>query len=192
MAAEVKKLVEGPLTEARQIPGKNERNDKVGEIRKAMLDEHFKLNESGTYGEYDTSKKRRDDAREAFRRLEKKITRSLIVKQGKRADGRKPAEIRPLLMETGIFERTHGSALFQRGETQSIVTATLGTGKDEQIVDGLLPEYSRTSTRARPRGRGTTSSERCAARRASRGGGRRSGTQSGMGAISGSTSSTNR
>jgi polyribonucleotide nucleotidyltransferase len=46
-------------------------------------------------------------------------------------------------METGIFERTHGSALFQRGETQSLVSCTLGTGRDEQIVDGLVPEYSK-------------------------------------------------
>ena len=146
VAAEVKKLVEAELTEARQIHKKSERGERVGQIRKAMLDEHFKLNESGTYGEYETSKKRRDHAREAFRTLEKKVTRKLIVEQGKRAAGRAPAEIRPLEMHLGMFERTHGSALFQRGETQSIVTCTLGTGKDEQIVDGLMPEYSKKFT----------------------------------------------
>src|SRR5690606_6231918 len=51
--------------------------------------------------------------------------------------------IRPIQCEVGIFQRTHGSAMFQRGETQSLVTCTLGTGKDEQIVDGLIPEYSK-------------------------------------------------
>jgi len=92
---------------------------------------------------YERTKLRRAHAREAFRTLEKKITRKLIVESGKRADGRASDEIRGLEMETGVFLRTHGSALFQRGETQSLVTCTLGTGRDEQMVDGLLPEYSK-------------------------------------------------
>ena len=140
---QVKKLVEKDLTAARQINGKEARNTRVGEIRSAMLDEHFPVKEDGTPGEYELSKKRRAMAAEAFRRLEKKVTRNLIVEKGIRADGRKPEEIRPLHMRVGVFARTHGSALFQRGETQSLVSCTLGTGKDEQIVDGLIPEYSK-------------------------------------------------
>ena len=141
--AEVTKLVEKELTAARQIKAKTERSSKVGEIKSNMLAEHFQVNESGTPGEWEASKKRRSQASEAFRKLEKKITRKLIIEKGARADGRGFKEIRPLHMEVGKFARTHGSALFQRGETQSLVSATLGTGRDEQVVDGLMPEYSK-------------------------------------------------
>ncbi|MEL7473203.1 MAG: polyribonucleotide nucleotidyltransferase [Planctomycetota bacterium] len=144
--AQVKKLMEKDLTKARQIGGKTERNEKVVELRKKMIEDHFTINEEGTIAEWELSKKRQGDAKEAFRRLEKKITRKLIVEKGVRADGRKAAEIRQLTGEVGVFERTHGSAMFQRGETQSLVSATLGTGKDEQIIDGLLPEYSKKFT----------------------------------------------
>ncbi|MEM8836246.1 MAG: polyribonucleotide nucleotidyltransferase [Planctomycetota bacterium] len=131
------------LVAARKIRGKHERGDKVREIRDRVLDEHFAEKLGGTYGEYQESASRRQQAREAFRTLEKKITRKLIVEEGVRADGRKYEEIRSLEMQTGIFDRTHGSAFFQRGETQSLVSCALGTGKDEQIVDGLTPEYSK-------------------------------------------------
>ncbi len=143
IAAKVREVAEKDLTEARQIPGKAERNDRVGELREAVLDQHFPLKEDGTYGEYQESAKNRSMAKEAFRTLEKKITRKLIVQSGKRADGRSAKEIRKITSEVGVFARTHGSAMFQRGETQSLVSCTLGTSKDEQIIDGLLPEYSK-------------------------------------------------
>ncbi|MFK7962274.1 MAG: polyribonucleotide nucleotidyltransferase [Phycisphaerales bacterium] len=141
--AEVAKLVKKELTEARKINKKHDRGEAVFGLRDRMLDEHFPIKDDGTYGEYTTSKARRDDAKEAYRRLEKKVTRELINELGIRADGRKSKEIRDLLIEPGMLPRTHGSALFQRGETQSIVTCTLGTGRDEQVVDGLVPEYSK-------------------------------------------------
>ncbi len=146
IVAKCREVCEGPLTEARQIPGKTERNNRVDEIRAAFLDEHFPINESGTVAEAHASEKARKQAKEAFRTLEKKITRKLIVEKGLRADGRGFTEIRPLEMRVGVFERTHGSAFFQRGETQSLVSCTLGTGRDEQIIDGLLPEYSKKFT----------------------------------------------
>jgi polyribonucleotide nucleotidyltransferase len=139
----VKSACEKELTKARQIPGKADRDAKVSELRKKLLDEHFAEKSGGTYEEHATSVERRKQAKEAFRQLEKKITRKLIVDKGLRADGRDMHEIRPLEMVCGIFERTHGSAFFQRGETQSLVSCTLGTGRDEQIVDGLLPEFSK-------------------------------------------------
>lgn len=141
--AHVKSVCEADLTAARQLNGKHERGDKVRELKKALLENHYQVNESGTPGEANESAQRRSHASEAFRTLEKKITRKLIVESGKRADGRGYNEIRPLEMHTGMFDRTHGSAFFQRGETQSLVSCTLGTGKAEQIVDGLLPEYSK-------------------------------------------------
>ncbi|KAA0216223.1 MAG: polyribonucleotide nucleotidyltransferase [Leptolyngbya sp. PLA3] len=142
----VKKHCEKAMMEARQIAGKTERGDRVREIGQKFLDEHFPLNEDGTMRQYKESEKARRFAGEALRTLEKKVTRRLIVEKGVRADGRGFRQIRPLQMEVGMFARTHGSAFFQRGETQSLVSCTLGTGKDEQIIDGLLPEYAKKFT----------------------------------------------
>ncbi|MBI4583608.1 MAG: polyribonucleotide nucleotidyltransferase [Planctomycetes bacterium] len=70
------------------------------------------------------------------------VERDLIISTSTRADGRRLEEIRPISIEVGVLPRTHGSAIFTRGETQAFVVVTLGTGEDEQIVDGLLEEYS--------------------------------------------------
>jgi polyribonucleotide nucleotidyltransferase len=143
VVAKVKDVAEAAMTEARKIKGKADRNAAVDELRKKMLEEHFAIPENCHYSEHQAAEKRQRHAREAFRRLEKMVTRRLIVEDGQRADGRGVDEIRPLEMEAGIFAKTHGSAFFQRGETQSLVACTLGTGRDEQIVDGLLPEYAK-------------------------------------------------
>ncbi|MEQ9095945.1 MAG: polyribonucleotide nucleotidyltransferase [Phycisphaerales bacterium] len=142
----VAKAAKARLMKARQIPGKHDRSQAVGEIRNEVLDEHFPIIEDGTPGEHLESTKQRAMAKEAFRTLEKKVTRQLLVEKGLRADGRKAKELRPIYGQVGYFERTHGSAIFQRGETQSLVSCTLGTGKDAQIVDGLMPEYSKKFT----------------------------------------------
>ncbi|MFZ1979516.1 MAG: polyribonucleotide nucleotidyltransferase [Bacteroidota bacterium] len=75
--------------------------------------------------------------------IERDAMRSTILAEGKRLDGRTPIQIRPITSEIGLLPRTHGSALFTRGETQSLTTATLGTKMDEQILDGLLPETTK-------------------------------------------------
>jgi polyribonucleotide nucleotidyltransferase len=146
VAAKVRQVAERDLTKARQIKSKKERAEAVDALRTKVLDEHFALKPMGTYDEYARSAKARSQAKDAFRRLEEKITRRLIVESGTRADGRRPDQIRPIECEVGVFARTHGSAFFQRGETQSLVSCTLGTAKDEQIVDGLIPEYSKKFT----------------------------------------------
>jgi polyribonucleotide nucleotidyltransferase len=69
--------------------------------------------------------------------------REMILSRGKRLDGRGLTDIRPITIEVGLLPRTHGSALFQRGETQSLTTLTLGTKMDEQIIDGLLPDSTK-------------------------------------------------
>ncbi|HHV98681.1 MAG TPA: polyribonucleotide nucleotidyltransferase [Clostridiaceae bacterium] len=74
---------------------------------------------------------------EAIYKLEKKVVREYILEEGKRVDGRRLDEIRPLSAEVGIFPRTHGSALFQRGQTQVITTVTLGALGDVQMLDGV-------------------------------------------------------
>ncbi len=75
--------------------------------------------------------------------LEKDLMRKRILDEGIRLDGRNTKQIRPITIELGILPRTHGSALFTRGETQSLTTITLGTKNDEQIIDGLFEEYTK-------------------------------------------------
>ncbi len=75
-------------------------------------------------------------------KLEKKLMRAMILDDRIRLDGRSLTQIRPIECEISALPRTHGSALFTRGETQSLTTVTLGTGRDEQLIDGLMPTYS--------------------------------------------------
>jgi polyribonucleotide nucleotidyltransferase len=77
----------------------------------------------------------------AIKKLESSILRGDVVKNGIRIDGRDTKTVRPITCETGILPRTHGSALFTRGETQGMVVTTLGTGEDEQIIDALNGNY---------------------------------------------------
>lgn len=80
---------------------------------------------------------------EAFHEIEREAMRSTILNESKRLDGRNFTDIRPITCEVGILPRTHGSALFTRGETQSLTTVTLGTKMDEQILEGLFPETTK-------------------------------------------------
>jgi len=75
--------------------------------------------------------------------IERAAMRSTILNEGKRLDGRGYSNIRPILCEVGLLPRTHGSALFTRGETQSLTTATLGTKMDEQVLEGLIPDTTK-------------------------------------------------
>ncbi len=77
----------------------------------------------------------------AMKKLESSILRGDVVKTGKRIDGRDTTTVRPIVSETGLLPRTHGSALFTRGETQGLVVTTLGTGDDEQMIDALHGTY---------------------------------------------------
>ena len=79
-----------------------------------------------------------------FKELEGKIVRWNILDTGTRIDGRDVKTVRPIVCEVGVLPRTHGSALFTRGETQALVVATLGTGEDEQFVDALQGTYKET------------------------------------------------
>ena len=84
------------------------------------------------------------DIRTVLEEMEKELVREQILTSRKRADGRSPEEIRPVSCEVGVLPRTHGSALFTRGETQSLSVATLGTVQDEQRMDGLRGESSKS------------------------------------------------
>jgi len=81
------------------------------------------------------------DAASLFKSLESEVVRGRILDTGQRIDGRSTSDIRPIVSEVGVLPLTHGSALFTRGETQALVTTTLGTGQDEQIIDSLEGSY---------------------------------------------------
>ncbi|MGE4250643.1 MAG: polyribonucleotide nucleotidyltransferase [Parvibaculaceae bacterium] len=81
---------------------------------------------------------------EAFKHLEKDVVRNSILDTGHRIDGRNLVTVRPIIAEASVLPRTHGSALFTRGETQALVVTTLGTGEDEQYIDSLEGTYKET------------------------------------------------
>lgn len=134
LAAEVKARVAQPIRDAIMIPNKTARQERLDQI---LADAVEQL--------------KRPDAPDSerhikivFHGLEYTEVRQMILEKGTRADGRGPADIRPITCEVGVLPRTHGSALFTRGETQSLAVVTLGTTDDEQRIDALEGEYTRT------------------------------------------------
>ncbi len=133
----------GPLKAAKTTDGsKLDRQNAVKQAISDFLESEFpEPGEDASYAEHKRAAERRKQAKEVIHDLEEVITRE-IIRSGKRTDGRKYDELRPVSCEVAVLPRVHGSALFTRGETQALVTCTLGTGKDEQIVDGLGEEYA--------------------------------------------------
>ena len=130
-----------PLRQAKQIILKAERNSAV----KAILETATKdLVPAAPAPEGESTEPPATALRvkTAFTAVEERIVRELIL-DGKRPDGRGHKDLRPIKCEVGLLPRAHGSALFQRGETQALVTTVLGTGADEQRVDGIMDEYSK-------------------------------------------------
>lgn len=84
-----------------------------------------------------------DDIKSIIHDMEKEYMRERILNEGIRLDGRNTTQVRPISIELGVLARTHASALFTRGETQSLMTLTLGTKADEQVIDGLQEEYKK-------------------------------------------------
>lgn len=132
-----------PLRRAKTSEGtKLQRQEAVSKaIEEFLAAEFAEPGAAATLGEHKAWQQRLRQAKMAISDLEEKITRQVIL-TGRRTDGRKTDEVRPITCEVGILPRTHGSALFTRGETQALASVTLGTIKDEQIVDGLGEEYS--------------------------------------------------
>ncbi len=122
------------LRERKQTPGKHDRANKIRELRERVAAEFLPENGEAKYTP--------EQVAGAFEALEERVVRDLIL-EGKRIDGRNPRQLRNIACEVGVLPRTHGSAIFARGETQSLVTTTLGTVSDEQRVDGLGEEYSK-------------------------------------------------
>ena len=128
--AKLKDQFSGKLREAYQVVDKKQRQEQLEAIRTEALEAVGEENEV----EYAI-------APSVIKDLERDIVRGSIIETGNRIDGRRVEGVRPIVSEVGVLPRTHGSALFTRGETQAMVTTTLGTGQDEQIVDALEGEY---------------------------------------------------
>ena len=126
-------IAEGPLAEAYGIRMKQDRRKRIEEVaesvRSSFTDEERA--EKGTL------------IADALKSLEKKIVRGMILREKKRIDGRGLRDLRPITCEVGVLPRTHGSAVFTRGETQALVTATLGTSQDEQRIDSILGDTTK-------------------------------------------------
>jgi polyribonucleotide nucleotidyltransferase len=126
----VKEHAGAAIANAYQIADKQARQDAVKAARKAVV---ATLTADGRYTE--------GQVRGIFEKLEYDTVRFRILDEAKRIDGRALSTVRPISIRTGVLPRTHGSALFTRGETQALVVATLGTGRDAQLIDAIEGEY---------------------------------------------------
>jgi len=132
LVSQIEKIAAKDLEKAFAIKSKGERSEKLSEIKDKVLAEV--ANENTTPNEMNAIKNE-------FFNLQSKIVRNKILDGEPRIDGRDTRTVRPIEIRTGVLPRAHGSALFTRGETQAIVVATLGTGRDEQIIDALQGEF---------------------------------------------------
>lgn len=128
----ITRIAEAPLKEAYKIRQKQLRYGRIDEIRNSVVAELAKD---------ETDANKIINIKNLFQEVEAKIVRGQILSGEPRIDGRDTRTVRPISIRTGVLPRTHGSALFTRGETQALVVATLGTGRDEQIIDALQGEY---------------------------------------------------
>jgi len=132
LEAQVRALVEGELRTAYQIADKAARYEAIAQAK----DKAIAALADGSDGAPDGQ-----EVGGAFKGIEADIVRNSILETGQRIDGRGLADVRSILSEVSVLPRTHGSALFTRGETQALVVATLGTGEDEQMIDALSGTY---------------------------------------------------
>ncbi|MBC6406928.1 MAG: polyribonucleotide nucleotidyltransferase [Rhodobacteraceae bacterium] len=125
----VRQQGEAPMRAALALTNKQERVAAMASARETIC------------AALDASQQAKEGLGAAIKKLEASILRGNIIKEGARIDGRSTTQVRPIVCETGLLPRTHGSALFTRGETQGLVATTLGTGDDEQFVDALHGTY---------------------------------------------------
>lgn len=128
----VASIAAADVNAAFQIKAKGARSAKLDEIKNRVMSELITEN---------TSTAEANKIKNEFFNLEAKTVRSQILNGEPRIDGRDTRTVRPISIRTGVLPRTHGSALFTRGETQALVVATLGTGRDEQVIDALQGEF---------------------------------------------------
>ena len=129
LAAKVTKMAESRIEEALTLSDKAERNQAMAAVAEDVISRL--IEEEEAYSDHAKSVK------EVLRTIEKRSMRRRILEQGERADGRGLEDVRPITSEVGVLPRTHGSALFTRGQTQALVATTLGTSRDEQRIDTI-------------------------------------------------------
>jgi polyribonucleotide nucleotidyltransferase len=134
LVEEFRKRFGAEFRERKQTAGKHERAARISELKERIVAEYLPEGKEPKFAP--------EDVAAAFYALEERSVRDLIL-EGKRIDGRSVKQIRAIECSVGYLPRTHGSAVFQRGETQALVTTTLGTSSDEQRVDGLFDEISK-------------------------------------------------
>ena len=139
VASRVVAMAQADVEKAYQIKDKQERSLTITDIRDRVLDDMLAEN-AGKLDDLTLTR----EVKSAFGKLEYDIVRSQILAGKPRIDGRDTKTVRPISIQTGILPRTHGSALFTRGETQAIVVATLGTERDAQVIDALEGERKQT------------------------------------------------
>ena len=132
LVARITELAEADLRQAYAIRQKQARTIRVDEIRSKVMAELVTAESDLNHANM---------VKTLFSDVESKIVRNKILDGEPRIDGRNTRTVRPITIRTGVLPRTHGSALFTRGETQALVTVTLGTARDEQIIDALGGEY---------------------------------------------------
>jgi polyribonucleotide nucleotidyltransferase len=133
MLERLKSMAEAALQDAYNIKQKQARMAAVDEIRNRVFGELITA---------DMDTVAANQVKDAFHALEASVVRNRILSGMPRIDGRDTRTVRPITIRTGVLPRTHGSALFTRGETQALATTTLGTGRDEQLIDALEGSYS--------------------------------------------------
>jgi polyribonucleotide nucleotidyltransferase len=136
LAARVAEQVRGDLRAAMRIADKEERNRALDAVRQQTLAAHEAELGDGFAAKQSIIRRAIDD-------VEYHVMRAQILEEGVRADGRGTEEIRPIQVEVGPLPRTHGSALFTRGSTQSLGVVTLGTRQDQQLIDDLDPKWDK-------------------------------------------------
>ncbi len=129
LAAKVTEMAQSRIDEALTLSDKAERNQAMAAVAEDVISRLTEEDEA--YSDHEKSVK------EVLRTIEKRSMRRRILDQGERADGRDLDEVRPITSEVGVLPRTHGSALFTRGQTQALVATTLGTSRDEQRIDTI-------------------------------------------------------
>ena len=124
------------FAECKRIAGKQDRYEAIDAVYKEVLDELCpETEEKPEFG--------RNVVKNLLDKIEGEVVAEMVLAQGTRSDGRGPQDVRSITCEVGVLPRVHGSSIFTRGETQALVVVTLGTARDEQIVDGLIEEYSK-------------------------------------------------
>ncbi len=139
----IRARVSDKIREVKGKPGKHDRSGAVKQILDDLLLEMAPpiTDPNASYGTILAQREKAKQIRNIFVDVEEQVTRETIL-AGVRPDGRSFTDIRPITCEVGVLPRVHGSAVFSRGETQAMCTVTLGTSSDEQLVDGLIDEYS--------------------------------------------------